>query len=79
LAISENDGRSWTLIDLGGLPPETIFKLYPELKGRIDIPEKKPPVVIKEKEANQPPLQTPTSGTPAASAPAAPPSGAAGR
>jgi hypothetical protein len=29
--------------------------------------------------ANQPPLQTPTSGTPAAGAPVAPPSGAAGR
>ena len=32
-----------------------------------------------EKAANQPPLQTPTSGTPAADAPVAPPSGAAGR
>jgi hypothetical protein len=30
------------------------------------------------KEANQPPLQTPASGTPAANAPVAPPSGAAG-
>ena len=29
--------------------------------------------------SNQPPLQTPTSGTPAAGAPVAPPSGAAGR
>ena len=33
----------------------------------------------RKNEANQPPLQTPTSGTPAAGAPVAPPSGAAGR
>jgi hypothetical protein len=33
----------------------------------------------RQKQANQPPLQTPASGTPAAGAPVAPPSGAAGR
>ncbi len=35
--------------------------------------------IDQNKEPNQSPLQTPTDGTPAASAPIAPPSGAAGR
>jgi hypothetical protein len=43
---------------------------YGDIRGETDVKHGKP---------NQPPLQTPTSGTPAAGAPVAPPSGAAGR
>jgi hypothetical protein len=45
------------------------------LKGALDSMH----FIPIDKQPNQPPLQTPTSGTPAAGAPVAPPSGAAGR
>jgi hypothetical protein len=73
VAIAEEVGGSWTLVDLCNLPEETRFALYPELKGKISIPETKPPVFSKDsKPANKAPEPTTPSGTPAADAPVAP-------
>jgi len=66
-----------TTIETYFLPrTEAINRASIEWQKKIDRLE----ALEKEwKAANQPPLQTPTSGTPAANAPVAPPSGAAGR
>jgi hypothetical protein len=57
-----------------------IFLASKTKQGTLAIPEGRVKMLItyKKKAPNKPPLQTPTSGTPAAGAPVAPPSSAAG-
>lgn len=67
VAIAEQDGGPWALVDMGSMPEDERFILYPELKGKIVIPEKKQPVFTKNsKEAT---LPTTTADTPAAALP----------
>ncbi len=49
LGISENGGKTWSVIDIGGMPKETIQSLYPEFAGKLTLPEASAPVVTKRK------------------------------
>jgi hypothetical protein len=48
LGLSEDEGKTWTFLDLGGMTPAVITRFFPELSGQITIPEKKKPVLQKE-------------------------------
>lgn len=48
LGISEDEGKHWTFIDLGAVSSEDFKTSFPELAGRIALPEKKPPVFKKD-------------------------------
>lgn len=48
LGISEDQGKSWVFIDLGSFSKELLAKMFPELDGKIQLPEKKAPVFQKE-------------------------------
>jgi hypothetical protein len=46
LAISEDEGKNWTFVDVNNRAKlETAF---PELAGKIELPERKPPVPKKD-------------------------------
>jgi hypothetical protein len=47
LGISEDEGRTWKFIDLGPISEEQLFNVFPELKGQLKLPAKKPPIVEK--------------------------------
>jgi hypothetical protein len=44
LAISGDDSKTWKFIDLGPLSDEQLFHIFPELKGKFQMPPKKPAV-----------------------------------
>ena len=48
LGISEDEGRHWKFIDLGAVSSENFKTSFPELAGKIALPEKKPPVFKKD-------------------------------
>jgi hypothetical protein len=41
LGISENAGKSWVFVDLVAFSKEQLAKMFPELDGKILLPEKK--------------------------------------
>lgn len=45
LGISEDEGKNWVFLDLGPVSEARFAQLFPELQGKISLPEKKPPVV----------------------------------
>lgn len=47
LGISEDDGKTWVFVDCSSLTKEKVAQIFPELAGRIELPAKKKPVVIK--------------------------------
>jgi hypothetical protein len=52
LGISEDDGKHWVFVDLGGnVTKDQLGELFPELDNKIAIPEKKPPVFKKDEGA----------------------------
>ena len=77
--------KSWQTSKTTGWHPSQIVWTSPGSKVELVLTEGDFEIVERyliggeEKAPNQPPLQTPASGTPAANAPVAPPSGAAGR
>ena len=44
LAISEDDGKKWVFVDAGVLSKSKLAQVFPELDGKIEVPERKPPV-----------------------------------
>ena len=44
LGISEDDGKKWVFVDAGVLAKSNLGQVFPELDGKIDVPERKPPV-----------------------------------
>ena len=48
LGISEDNGKHWVFIDLGPVSKEQFGQVFPELAGKITMPEKKPPVFKKD-------------------------------
>jgi len=48
LGISEDDGKSWVFIDVGSISKEQFDQVFPELAGKIDLPEKEKPVFKKD-------------------------------
>ena len=51
LGISEDNGKHWVFIDLGPVSKEQFGQVFPELDGKITMPEKKPPVFKKDEGA----------------------------
>jgi hypothetical protein len=49
LGISEDDGKHWVFIDLGGVTKEQFGQAFPELDGKFPYPEKKTSVFQKDK------------------------------
>ena len=41
LGISEDQGKSWVFIDLVAFSKEQLAKMFPELGGQIQLPERK--------------------------------------
>jgi len=48
LGISEDDGKKWVFVDVSSLTTEELAKFFPELTGKINIPERKKPVFKKD-------------------------------
>jgi hypothetical protein len=48
LGISEDEGKSWLFLDLGSVTREQFRQVFPELDGRITIPQKKEPEFKKD-------------------------------
>ena len=48
LGISEDQGKSWVFIDLGPISKAQLAKVFPELDGQIQLPERQKPVFQKE-------------------------------
>jgi hypothetical protein len=48
LGISEDEGKSWSFVDLGPISKEQFRQVFPELDGKITIPEKKEPEFKKD-------------------------------
>jgi hypothetical protein len=48
LGISEDNGKHWTFIDLGPISQEQLEQVFPELKGKIAVPEKTEPEFKKD-------------------------------
>jgi hypothetical protein len=48
LGISEDEGKHWVFVDLGPITQEQFGQVFPELDGKIKIPDKKPPEMKKE-------------------------------
>ncbi len=48
LGISEDSGKHWVFVDLGPITQEQLEQVFPELKGKIAVPEKKEPVFKKD-------------------------------
>ncbi len=51
LGISEDEGKHWTFTDVGPTAQETFGKVFPELAGKITLPQKKKPVFKKDTKA----------------------------
>lgn len=47
LAVSEDDGKHWAFLDLGPITPAQFAKIFPELEGKVQLPEKREPVFHK--------------------------------
>ena len=43
LAISADQGKTWTFIDGAGLKPETVRQIFPDFPASLDLPEPQPP------------------------------------
>jgi hypothetical protein len=54
LGISEDKGKHWTFIDLGPITKDQLQLVFPELDGKITLPEKKQPVFVKDEKASPP-------------------------
>jgi len=48
LGISEDDGKSWVFVDISPLTKEQFAKVFPELDGKVSLPEKKKPELRKD-------------------------------
>lgn len=46
LGISEDEGKKWTFVDVGQMSEEQLAQVFPELKGKVKLPEKKKPVQL---------------------------------
>jgi len=45
IGISEDGGKKWTFIDVGERSEAQLLEVFPELKGKLKLPEPKKPVV----------------------------------
>lgn len=48
LAVSEDEGKTWSFIDLSGMTPQLLAKHFPEIAAQITLPQKKKPVFQKD-------------------------------
>ena len=48
LGISEDDGKTWAFIDVGNISQQQLDQIFPELAGKVDLPEKQKPVFKKD-------------------------------
>jgi hypothetical protein len=48
LGISEDDGKHWTFVDVGPMTKESFELAFPELAGKISLPEKRESVFKKD-------------------------------
>ena len=44
LGISEDQGKHWVFVDLSNVNTDQLGQMFPELKGQVQVPEKKQPV-----------------------------------
>jgi hypothetical protein len=49
LGYSYDAGKNWVFADTGEMDEATFKKFFPELKGIIDLPKKKEPVMVNKK------------------------------
>lgn len=63
LGISEDGGKHWVFVDLGQMGKDEFKLLFPELNGKIVIPEAKAPKFVKDpaSAASVPSKQSPTN------------------
>jgi hypothetical protein len=45
LAISIDEGKTWTFIDGAGLTKEKLAQLFPDIPSQLTLPSKEPPVL----------------------------------
>lgn len=43
LAVSTDNGANWYFVNSGSMSDEALYKLYPEVKGKISLPKQTPP------------------------------------
>ena len=47
LAISGDQGKSWTFLDGSGITPAAISQFFPEFPASLKLPDKQPPKITK--------------------------------
>ena len=48
LGISEDEGATWVFLDLGPISSAQFAQVFPELDGKVTLPEKREPVLQKD-------------------------------
>lgn len=43
LAVSTDKGANWYFVNSGSMTDDALYKLYPEVKGKITLPKQAPP------------------------------------
>jgi hypothetical protein len=50
LAVSTDQGKTWTFIDGAGLTREKLLQVFPDFPSELTVPERQPPVLEPKKE-----------------------------
>ena len=48
LGVTEDEGRTWFFIDVGSITKAQFEEVFPELRGKVALPERKKPVFSKD-------------------------------
>ena len=48
LGISEDEGKTWSFLSIDAISDDQLAQVFPELKGKVQLPPKTKPVLTKE-------------------------------